>query len=87
MDARQMIDAWLDQRGGPRRFTSGDSADFYAVQRWLIQYDYVLSTFQGSFFIRPRGGQPRRMKWPQVIDLVDTLRSATGLPTIRPART
>lgn len=78
------VDAWMVANGGPRRFARGESADFFALQRWLLAHDYVLSAHAGSFFIRPRGGERKKMKWPQVIDLVDTIRAATGLETILP---
>lgn len=83
-DIRRMIDAWLATHGGPRRFQRGESADFFALQRWLLCRGYVLSASKGSFFVRPVGGERQQMKWRQVIELVDTLRAAHGLETIVP---
>lgn len=82
-ELRTMIDAWLAANGGPRRFRRGESSDFVFLQRWLYGRGYVLSSAKGSFFLRNGHGDPRQVKWPEVIAVVDTLRAAEGLETLR----
>lgn len=83
-DIRRMIDAWLAAHGGPRRFERGESADFFALQRWLLCRGYALSAAKGTFYVRPIDGERQQMKWREVIELVDTLRAAHGMETITP---
>jgi hypothetical protein len=81
---QDLVNAWLAAHGGPRRFGRGESTDFFTIQRWLKMYGFVLSSREGSYFVRASDDECKKLKWPQVIDLVDTIRAATGLETIRP---
>ncbi|MBW8636968.1 hypothetical protein K1W69_07190 [Hoeflea sp. WL0058] len=78
-----LVESWLSAHGGPRRFPAGTSSDYFGVQRFLEERGYTLTQVASKFTLSSGKGRPRTLSWRDVIELVDTLRSAEGLPTFR----
>lgn len=79
-----LVQTWLAAHSGPRRFPAGTSSDYFGVQRYLQERGYTLTQVASKYTVSSGRGRPRTLAWREVIDLVDTLRSAEGLPTFRP---
>ena len=81
---RRLIEDFI-AKNGVRRFAMGDRCDMDTVKRFLEDRGYTLNGWQGKHKVAHGKGRPRVMSWSQVVGLVDKLRAAEGLPTIRRA--
>lgn len=79
------IEAWLRKNGGPRRFERGASADIDLLRMYVRGKGYEIGFKQGGvrpYTIRGGNGRPRQVSRKGLIEFVDTLRAADGLPPI-----
>ena len=81
----EMVDRWIAERGGPRRFESGASADYFAVQNFLGAHGVSLSAERGRYRLAHGRGRPRVVGWKDVLAVVDEIRAGNGLQPIMAA--
>lgn len=78
---RAAIDKYISTNG-VRRFETGLSADVHGLQEFLKKngYEVAIDGARRFFSVKKIGerGKPRRMRQPEVIALVDTLRAEAG---------
>lgn len=68
----------------PRVFEPGFQTDFYCIQNFLADHGYSLNSLGSwAFGVTSGKGRPKRIKWCQVIDIVDEIRVAKGLEPVR----
>ncbi|MGN6538921.1 MAG: hypothetical protein ACTHKQ_24740 [Mesorhizobium sp.] len=79
---RRLIQDYIAKHG-VRRFERGQSGDYEGVKRFLEDRGYSLNGWQGKHRVSRGAGRPKLMFWSQVIDLVDEIRTAEGLQTLR----
>ncbi len=69
----------------PRQFEEGFSTDYHAIQSFLERHGYCLRQSVGRCQIKKPGSRKwsKNMHWTKVLDLVDDIRAAQGLTTIK----
>lgn len=77
----ELVQGWLAQNGGARRFERGASGDELAMRSYLRERGYETGYRQGKLFLM-RSGRPRLLPYKDMVLLVDELRAAEGLTRI-----
>lgn len=77
----ELVQGWLAQNGGARRFETGASGDELAMRSYLRDRGYETNYRQGKLFLMGRG-RPRALTYKDMVALVDDLRVAEGLMRI-----
>lgn len=82
-NVNEMVAEWLAKNGGPRKFGMRDGSDYFSVKMFLHERGYQFSGgYMGASKITKGKWSSGRLKWHQVIAIVDELREAEGLPRI-----
>lgn len=82
MTTATMISEWLEQNGGPRKFQQGDNSDFLAIRRFLEKHGYKLNGHRYHFIVSKGRTFKRKFDRRGLLQFVDELRVAEGLPRI-----
>jgi len=82
MTTATLISKWLESNGGPRKFPKGDNSDFLAIRRFLEKHGYRRNGHRGQFIISKGQLFRRRFCRRSMLQFVDELRVAEGLPPI-----
>jgi len=74
----ELVQGWLAQNGGARRFETGASGDELAMRDYLRKRGYETAYSKGKIYLKGRG-RPRLLTHEGLVALVDDLRAAEGL--------
>ncbi|MFD1197396.1 hypothetical protein ACFQ3K_03510 [Brucella gallinifaecis] len=80
-----LVEKWILEHGGPRRFEPQVRCSFYYAQDYLGQFGIRLHLHDGQCKML-EGGRWKRLRWPQVLKMVDERRAAQGLQTLQAVR-
>lgn len=78
-----MVEDWLKQNGGPRRFERGLSADYFGLKDYLADRGVHIENKQGrKLRMATKSGRLRDVTWTDVYAMADKFRVAEGLTPI-----
>lgn len=82
MNTASLVDQWIEQNGSPRRFPQGDNSDFIAIRSFLEKHGYRVNGHRYHFTISKGREFRRKTDRRGMLQFVDELRIAEGLPPI-----
>lgn len=87
VNTKKLVDDWLRENGGARKFEPGFSADYLGMQRYLGDRGVTLGMRRGKLLLHGERGRPRMVSWDEVWAAADKFRVREGkTPILRAAR-
>lgn len=80
-----LVDEWISMHGAPRRFEPHVRCSFYYARDYLDQFGIRLHLHDGQCKMLD-GGRWKRLRWHQVLKLVDEKRLSQGLQPLQAVR-
>ena len=74
-----LVEDWLKQNGGPRRFERTATSDTWVIRLYLEERGVKLNGQRGKWGISNWRGRPRLGTWADVMKVADEFRVAEGL--------